>query len=129
MKQTLINDLRSPTSGAPVVLAAEEHSGAEIVKGELRTSDGQRYAIVDGVPSMLTGTYSPGQKETRESFSEKWKLAPNYRTATKDHYIQWYLDRYGFHTIDKLEKFLSTKTRILDAGTGHGRDSELYATH
>jgi ubiquinone/menaquinone biosynthesis C-methylase UbiE/uncharacterized protein YbaR (Trm112 family) len=129
MKPTLINDLRSPLTGAPVVLADEERKGAEIVNGELRTSDGQRYAIVNGVPSMLPGTYSPGQKETRESFSEKWKMAPNYRAATKGHYVQWYLDRYGFKTMEKLEKFLSTKSRILDAGTGHGRDSELYATH
>jgi len=129
MKPTLVNDLRSPVTGAPLALKDEQSAGPEIVKGDLTTADGQRYAIIDGVPSMLPDTYKPGQKETRESFSEKWKLAPNYRTATQAHYVQWYLDRYGFKTTDKLKSFLSSKTKILDAGTGHGRDAELYATN
>jgi SAM-dependent methyltransferase len=41
--------------------------------------------------------------------------------------VQWFLDRYGFKTLDGLRAFLSPKRRILDAGTGHGRDSEMFA--
>jgi ubiquinone/menaquinone biosynthesis C-methylase UbiE len=42
-------------------------------------------------------------------------------------YHDWYLQRYHFGTKDALRDFLSSKRRILDAGTGVGRDTRLYA--
>ena len=76
---------------------------------------------------LVPETWAAGQSETRESFSEKWRRAPNYREATRTHYVQWYLERYGFGTLEGLRDFLSGKHRLLDAGTGHGRDAELFA--
>jgi SAM-dependent methyltransferase len=73
--------------------------------------------------------WRPGQAETRESFSEKWRRAPNYREDTRDHYVPWYLERYGFRTLEGLRAFLAPKRRILDAGTAHGRDVELFASN
>jgi SAM-dependent methyltransferase len=129
MKRSLLKDLRCPATGQPLDLTgAVPGNGAEVRSGCLTTRAGRAYRIVDGVPVMLEPeTFAEGQAETRESFSEKWRRAPRYREATQSHYVQWFLDRYGFKTVDGLRGFLSPKRRILDAGTGHGRDSELFA--
>src|SRR5262249_50529606 len=87
----------------------------------------REYRVVEGVPVMLPETWADGQAQTRDSFSEKWRRVPQYREATRAHYVQWYLERYGFGSVDGLRNFLSSKRRILDAGTGHGRDVELFA--
>lgn len=130
MKVSLVDFLRCPVTREPLqlvsVLACGD--GEEVQSGLLRTNAGREYRITGGVPIMLAPeTWARGQAETRESFSEKWRLAPNYREATRTHYVQWYLDRYGFQTLEGLQRFLSSKRRILDAGTGHGRDSELFS--
>jgi SAM-dependent methyltransferase len=131
MKRSLIEFLRCPASGERLDLVDPVSAdGAEIASGRLQAPSGRQYDIADGVPVMLLPeTWPRGQSETRESFSEKWRRAPNYREATRPHYVQWYLDRYGFGTTDGLREFLSSKRRILDAGTGHGRDTELFASH
>jgi SAM-dependent methyltransferase len=129
MKTGLVEDLRCPRTGDRLGLSdASFETATEIRSGRLTTAAGNVYQIVEGVPVMLVPeTFAEGQAETRESFSEKWRRAPHYREATRGHYLQWYLDRYGFQTLDGLRTFLSGKRRILDAGTGHGRDSELFA--
>ncbi len=129
MKKDLIPYLACPATGGPLRLVDPElSSSGEVIGGRLIGPDGREYSIVDGVPVMLLlpETWPSGQAETRESFSSKWKLAPDYRENTREHYQQWYLDRYGFKTIPALAKFLTSKRRILDAGTGHGRDAEMF---
>lgn len=128
MKASLADLLRCPVTGERVALVDSAESGGEVRAGRLRTAAGQEYGIVDGVPVMLRPeTFAEGQAATRESFSEKWRRAPNYREATRSHYVQWYLDRYGYLTVEGLQRFLSSKRSVLDAGTGHGRDVELFA--
>lgn len=129
MKPSLIQHLRCPVTGLPLSLHSPQTADGEIVSGVLE-AEGREYPIVGGVPQLLVREkFAPGQSDTRESFSEKWKRAPEYREKTRGHYVQWYLDRYGFRSEAGLEKFLSGFSTILDAGTGHGRDSELYARH
>lgn len=129
MKASLVDSLRCPVTGEALLLVdAVPGDGTEIQSGRLRTQAGSEYQIVAGVPILLVPeSWARGQAETRESFSEKWRRAPNYREATRAHYVQWYLERYGFRTLEGLRGFLSSKRRILDAGTGHGRDVELFA--
>ena len=128
MKKELVEYLVCPATGRPLRLAdVHTLSSGEVTAGRLVTDDGHEYSIEDGVPVMLLPeTWRVGQAETRESFSSKWKLAPNYRESTRHHYQQWYLDRYGFKTIESLRNFLTSKKLILDAGTGHGRDAEMF---
>lgn len=128
MKLSLLNDLICPVTGNPLQLVQRmPHSGPEITSGQLQ-ADGRSYDVIDGVPVMLAvDTFAPGQAETLASFADKWKMVPDYREATRDHYTAWYLERYGFKTLDRLREFLRTKQRILDAGTGLGRDAELFA--
>jgi uncharacterized protein YbaR (Trm112 family) len=132
MKPSLTQHLCCPMSGDPLSLvdAKTAPGSEEIVSGRLVTTSGREYAIQEGVPVLLDpSTFAPGQAETQESFSEKWKRAPNYREDTRAHYERWYLERYGHGDMAGLERFLSDKRFILDAGTGHGRDSEMYARH
>ncbi len=130
MKPGLVEHLRCPESGAPLRLvdARAAEGRDEIVSGRLASPEGREYAIAGGVPVLLDpDDFAPGQGQTRDSFSEKWRRAPGYREDTKPHYVRWYLERYGHGDLDGLRRFLEPKRRILDAGTGHGRDSEMYA--
>jgi SAM-dependent methyltransferase len=70
--------------------------------------------------------FAEGQKETVDSFSWKWNKASEYRSTTDGHYVAWYLSRYGFGTEAKLAELLAGKKMILDAGTAHGRDADMY---
>ena len=130
MKRSLLQFLRCPQTKSKLTLKQAVDSGRqdEITTGELLSEEGQLYPIRNGVPIMLPpGGSDERQSKTAESFSEKWKRAPGYREDTKPHYIAWYLERYGHVTMEQLRSFLETKRFILDAGTGEGRDSELYA--
>jgi arsenite methyltransferase len=128
MKPTLVEFLRDPVSGEPLTLSEAKYEGTEIVSGKLSSASGSSYPIEGGVPALVRADqFAEGQKETVDSFSWKWQRATNYRSSTLGHYLQWYLDRYGFGTEAELAQFLATKTRILDAGTAHGRDAEMYS--
>lgn len=128
MKQSLVSDLRCPITGSKVMLEEKSVASGEIISGILRNESGGEYPIDAGVPRMIApDSIPPDQENTLSSFSEKWRLAPDYREKTKSHYVEWYLKRYGFAHLAQLRDFLKPFGRILDAGTGHGRDSELYA--
>jgi arsenite methyltransferase len=128
MKRSLVEYLRDPISGDPLTLASESpKDGPEIESGELVSPSGAKYPITEGVASLVRADqFSEGQKETVESFSYKWQNAKEYRKTTEGHYLKWYLDRYGFKTEAALGEFLKGKAKILDAGTAHGRDAEMY---
>jgi SAM-dependent methyltransferase len=70
-----------------------------------------------------------GQRDTAEAFSAKWIRAPEFghEPRSRHFYVNWYLSRYQFGTTEALRAFLRTKRRVLDAGTGNGRDTRLYA--
>jgi SAM-dependent methyltransferase len=127
MKRELVEYLRDPVTSAALTL--EEAAGAgEVESGTLVSPSGSRYPIEAGVPGMVRpDQFARGQKETVESFSWKWQRAQEYRSQTLGHYTQWYLDRYGFKSEEKLRAFLTGKQRILDAGTAHGRDADMYS--
>jgi uncharacterized protein YbaR (Trm112 family) len=131
MKRRLVEHLRCPATGEKLHLRGERADNTgEILAGALVSESGRTYEIEDGIPILIDhAQFSHGQEETVESFSEKWRRAPDYREATRHHYVQWYLERYGFGTLEGLKEFLAGKRRVLEAGTGHGRDAEMYATH
>jgi len=102
------------------------------MNGSLTCAEGHSYLITDGVPRFLSSNAlsdAPGDAaQTRESFSAKWTRIPNFghEEASRQMYVNWYLERYGFGTLDNLRDFLADKKTILDAGTGLGRDAILY---
>src|SRR5688572_22132524 len=126
MKRTLVELLRDPVTGEALTLSDVTLDGDEIVSGKLISKSGTAYPVEGGVPAMVrSDQFAEGQKETVDSFSWKWQRATNYRSSTLGHYLQWYLDRYGFGTEAELAGFLKNKTHVLDAGTAHGRDAEM----
>ena len=69
----------------------------------------------------------PSKKLTFDFFDYKWKKVPQWASATENVYREWYLQRYGYKTLDGLHKFLRDKKNILEAGCGLARDSKLFA--
>lgn len=128
MKRALLQWLRDPVTSEPLELQQSVLEGEEIASGTLVAPSGSTYPVEGGVPAMVRpDQFAAGQKETVDSFSWKWRRAQDYRSATQSHYVNWYLQRYGFSDEAALRAFLKGKRRILDAGTAHGRDAEMYA--
>jgi SAM-dependent methyltransferase len=130
MKRQLAEWVVCPATGEALSLRVDQEVNAEIMEGELISASGRRYPITRGVPRMLPADLiDEGQKQTGDDFSAKWKRATDFghEEKSRSFYVNWYLERYQFGTVDALREFLGSKTRILDAGTGVGRDTRLYA--
>lgn len=132
MRVGLLAHLACPACGSRFDLADAHREDREIREGRLvcPRCGGAGFPVRDGIPRILKEFGGETTKaQTQASFSEKWKRARRYREITGGFYTQWYLDRYGFGHRDALRAFLKGMSAILDAGTGTGRDTEIYATH
>jgi SAM-dependent methyltransferase len=69
----------------------------------------------------------PKKNTTFKFFNYKWNKVPTWASDTEEIYRQWYLERYGYNTLDNLSQFLQDKKRILEAGCGLARDSKMFA--
>lgn len=126
MKRTTIDLLVHPDTQEPLTLHVVEETDGDVRRGELGAG-GAKYAIDKGIPSFVSGDVSADQ--TVKSFSDKWHTHDYYRRHTEQFYTGWYLTRYGFGDLDGLRTFLADKKRILDAGTGAGRDAANFANN
>ncbi len=134
MKRTLLNYIVCPVDKKPLKLQETESNGSEIIEGALICPEGHHYPVTEGVPRLVLPEVLEAQEQasdlqkTRESFSNKWRRIPNFgfEEASRDFYVNWYLQRYGFNTLGGLRGFLKNKQTVLDAGTGLGRDAKLY---
>src|SRR5947208_30376 len=129
MKLGLLDSIVCPADGQRLQLINPRAEGAEVKEGTLTCPSGHTYPIERGVPRLLTAEKAPVRKESVESFSAKWKRIPDFghEDASRDFYVTWYLQRYGFGDLQGLRRFLADKRTVLDAGTGVGRDTVLYA--
>lgn len=59
-------------------------------------------------------------------FNYKWKRVPEWAESTESIYRDWYLKKYNFKTAAALRKFLSTRTKCVDMGSGLGRDVKFF---
>lgn len=70
---------------------------------------------------------------TARSFDDKWKnnpaLAFDETLRAGSDIQQWILNRNGFAAPADLTQFLSSRTRVLDAGCGNGRVTALLQQH
>jgi len=79
--------------------------------------------------NIYTESEHLNQKQTNESFSEKWVAYD--KTEEKEIWYkfqkQWYLKLYGFDTEKEFSEFLKTKQYIFDAGCGLGYKAHWFA--
>lgn len=130
MKESLLKYIVCPICEGDFDLKKENQEKEEIIKGKLVCNGGHSFDIAGGIPRLLyEKDYKGEKKQTKDSFSSKWKKVPDFghEQKSKDFYIDWYLQRHGFVNISSLSKFLSSKKYILDAGCGLGRDVKLFA--
>jgi ubiquinone/menaquinone biosynthesis C-methylase UbiE/uncharacterized protein YbaR (Trm112 family) len=132
MKESLLNYIVCPVCSAGFKLINPVQDAGEITSASLVCSKGHSFPVTGGIPRLLSqDELSEAQKETQDSFGQKWSRIPDYgyEAKTKEFHLNWYLQRYGWGNLVSLIDFLSTKQFILDAGTGLGRDVKLYAEH
>lgn len=70
--------------------------------------------------------------QTKDSFAQKWSHSRNFQVGPEmldTDTLSWILNRNGFASTAQLKNFLSTRSRILDAGCGNGRILNLLASH
>jgi len=70
---------------------------------------------------------------TFQSFSDKWHKNKGLAFANtlneNSDIFKWILNRNGFDNVEDFRNYISSKTRILDAGCGNGRVSALLRTY
>ncbi|HEV7565365.1 MAG TPA: class I SAM-dependent methyltransferase [Microbacteriaceae bacterium] len=124
MKQSLVPLLRSPVDGTPLDLRVDRTDGEEIVEGSFVDSQGTTFPIQEGVP-LFAEAAAEG-----DTFGFKWDLIGDsygHEEPSRTSRRQWYLNRFGFETEEHLTSFLANRPRVLDAGTGSGVDTSMFA--
>lgn len=132
MKRSLLEHIVCPADRAPLALERADGREGEVHEGRLACGSGHRYPITGGIPRLVVSEALPAAaQQTQASFSEKWRRIPDHGIdgASRQFYVDWYLERYGFGTLEGLRAFLAGKRHVLDAGTGTGRDAVLYGEH
>jgi len=132
MNTSVLEHIRCPRTLRPLDLAITQADGQDVLEGRLTArpnGDGHdprpSYPIRNGIPGFAGEEVLATQ--TVRSFAQKWGKHGYYRGHTGTFYTQWYLDRYGFQSLEGLEAFLQPCRFILDAGTGMGRDAAVFA--
>ena len=132
MKRSLLEHVVCPSDRGPLTLAGAVDQDGEILEGRLICAAGHAYPVTGGVPRLLDPERLADEaQQTQASFSEKWRRIPDHgiEAASRQFYVDWYLERYGFGSLEGLRAFLAGKRYVLDAGTGTGRDALLYGQH
>lgn len=129
MKQKLLNFLVCPTCRSPIDVKIRKKLGEEILEGLiLCTKCKDSFKITRGIPRFVVDSTKDFVR-TEEAFSAKWRKhhknhqAKDWITFQKN----WFLERYGWKTESNFEKFLNTKSKILDAGTGIGNSAKFLS--
>ena len=130
MKETLIPYLICPICSKKFSVKSIEKRSYEILTGNLICLKNHKFPIKDGIPRFVVDKSKIFVK-TENSFSSKWK---NYnKTYHSKKWFngqkKWFLERFGWKTTSVFNKFLQTRTRILDAGTGVGNSAKLFSSN
>lgn len=96
---------------------------------DIRNIFNQEVHLKDNLIIISENSLDENQQQTNEIFSDKWsKVYEEKGTEKLDEFQRkWYLDLYGFEDENHLQKFLSSKQVILDAGCGLGYKTAWFA--
>ena len=124
MKPALRDLLADPVKLQPLTLEAA--SDGDVVTGWLRSANGRRYPIVDGIPRLLIGS-DEKQEQTSDTFGFKWKQRDSYEQPEMLlSHAAWMLERYGFSSVEAWANAFSVHRRIMDLGCGSGFSSSVW---
>ena len=155
MKEKALDLLVCPDCHRTLTLKTFAESDGEVRDGLLECSCGLWFPIIHFVPRLLLGEYredygeflkthglkrrnprpqlirrsESSRTQVQASFSEKWTSQPSWGTRgeTKTFMREWMLQKYGWGDLRGLKKSLRGRRRILDAGTGLGREAIEFA--
>lgn len=130
MKSILVDYLVCPVCGSDFRIQIGKKNDVEIVEGNLICTKKHKFPIKQSVPRLVVDSEKNFVK-TEDAFSSKWK---NYNKTYHDKrwydgQKQWFLDRFGWETTRSLDRFLKTRTFILDAGTGVGNSAHWFSSN
>lgn len=151
MKERILDLLVCPACKRKLSLQVFMKKNGEAKEGLLECPCGEWFPIMNFVPRLLLGEYRGDYKrflrryrlrylsdktqsslrpdssrtQVQKSFSSKWTSQPSWGTTgeTKKFMMEWMLEKYGWEDQKGLRKFLGNRKRILDAGTGLGREA------
>ena len=125
MQLSLLDILTDPVTGSALTLEANVSHGDSVSTGVLRSSE-RCYPIVNGIPRFVL-TEDADQRQTEASFGFKWQQEHSYAsTSAADVYRNWIAEKYGFGDATELERYLSNRQRVLDAGCGAGYTTSTW---
>lgn len=126
MKAELNRFLVDPLGLRPLSLSATESDQSEILAGTLHAEDGKSYRILNGIPRFVL-TDDAEQVLTSKAFGFKWKKRDTYDSpSAKKNATRWYLEKYGFESVEAWTKFFDSREAVLDVGCGSGFSSSLW---
>jgi len=131
LKEILINFLVCPTCRNSVKVKVRKKKNNEIIEGLISCHHcNENFKITKGIPRFVVDTTKDFVR-TEEAFSEKWKKHHKNHQAKDwiDFQRKWFLDRYGWKTVENFNKFLDSKNMILDAGTGIGNSAKFLSAN
>jgi len=131
LKQKLINFLVCPTCRKSVDVKIRKKQGSEILEGSIKCREcSDNFKITKGIPRFVVDKTKDFVR-TKEAFSVKWRK--HHKNHQEKDWIdfqrKWFLDRYGWKTVENFNKFLDSKHMILDAGTGIGNSAKFLSTN
>jgi ubiquinone/menaquinone biosynthesis C-methylase UbiE len=97
-----------------------------VIAGALAAEDGAIYPVCNGIPRFVL-TRDEGQAQTSQTFGFKWKKRDTYDSpAAKRNAIGWYIEKYGFESIEAWAEYFASRKAVLDVGCGSGFSSSLW---
>lgn len=130
MKIILIENLVCPKCGKNFMVKIRKQVKEEIIEGDLVCATKHKFPIKRGIPRLVVDKAKNFVK-TEDAFSSKWKNFNKTYHSKKwfDNQRKWFLDRFGWKTINNFNRFLKTRHNILDAGTGVGNSAKLFSSN
>ncbi|MDE1828986.1 MAG: class I SAM-dependent methyltransferase [Thaumarchaeota archaeon] len=130
MKISLIEHIVCPKCYKKFSLKSERYKQSEVDSGILICNNGHKFLIIRGVPRLVIDE-TTGFVKTEAAFSSKWKKYNKYYHQKNWflHQQNWFLDRFGWKNLNNFNKFLKTRNKILDAGTGIGNSAKLFSAN
>ena len=129
MKRILIDYLACPKCGKSFTIKSSQDD-YDVIDGYLLCKNRHKFTIIRGIPRFVTDK-DRGFIKTEDAFSSKWDTF-NKTYHQKNwllHQQNWFLERFGWKTLKNFNRFLKTRTIILDAGTGLGNSAKLFSAN